>query len=501
MKRFWSCILTLCMCMAMMAVPVSAAETPDELTSTTFADAYDYVYGEEIFVAEEGSTDEYMTGEVTRGEYAIWLARWAGGEHEGYENAECALTDMAAHKGTELYAAVAWGVKEGVINGYKDGQYKIDKTVSREEICAMFARYYKANPEKMADLVDTGNITVFADYDQFSDYAKNEGAIEFCVRYGLIQGYADGTFGFGKNTTRQQMAAILYRSSEPAQAINTTKFLLEVVSGDGFVSARVNEAYVMQITVADEKLSPDSVTLNAEMRNVASLGVGDQVRKHSVTVETGLEGDPSLTTWLNNCFEFEGATANVDVCGKKCVYNVLPVEIDADGNAVITFVPADTQATREAWHELTAHVETSTQAADDSYIVITNGSELQLGAEVLTFENSVDELKIDKINDIDTLEATIRDAVKLDAAADDAVVGKLAAGTTLAVGSSVATLKDDVTVTIDGVATDSVATVLSTIRDAESTYAMAEALVKCVNSVIGAIDEAETVNIVVDICE
>lgn len=93
------------------------------------------------------------------------------------------------------------------------------------------------------------------------------------------------------------------------------------------------------------------------------------------------------------------------------------------------------------------------------------------------------------------LNETIRKAVtlKTDAKGSD-VVAVLKAGTTLAVGQSIAVLDKDVTITVSGLS-NLPANMLAGLRDAEGTSAMLQQLVTCVNNVVGAMNgQTVTVN-------
>ena len=474
----------------------------------TFSDAFDYAYENGIFKTSDygdQTGDAYMQGAVTRGDYALYIARLNGVDLSNYTptvDFSVNLTDMATCEDPELKAAVAWCFANNVTKGYSDGTFQPERVISREEICAMIARYYTSGKAEVSGLTKTDNLVVFTDSsNSTTNYVNKETVkydgqtytlLEFCVTYGLIQGKADGTFGFnGVETTRQQVMAILHRAGDADVAATTTKFYLGVKSGEGFVTAHVNDSYIMQVTVADANVDPSTVTLEAKMSNVASLGVGDEVREHSTTISTNIvsDGEADLGVWLDKCFSFQGCDINIDIAGKACAYNVSAAKI-VDGNAVITFIPKDVAATRAAWHELTAHVETTTQATDDSYIVVAEGSYLTLGSETLEFEAGKGDLVLNNFSDMDALEAEIRDKVQVTTdAANDKIEAGIASGTALAVGSSIATLKDDATITVNGVGTDLVGDQLSSLRDAEGTYAMAKQLVSLVNTLVGTLND------------
>lgn len=283
------------------------------------------------------------------------------------------------------------------------------------------------------------------------------------------------------------------------------KFMLKVSSeceGEtNYVSLVVTNDYVAEIVITDGKVSASNVTLYAAMQNVDSLGVANK-REHEQTFATGLAGDPELSVWLSNAWEFNKATINAHVDGVDTTY-VLTQETDAEGNAVITGTPNSVEATREAWQALTSHVTTSTQEASDSYINIANGSFLVIGDEILCFEKTAEgDLKLDNFGDLSAMSKMIRDMVQsYGYESNDTVVAHLAAGTALAVSNSIAVLDDNCTITIEApgyLSDEDVAGVLTEIKTAEGGYAMASNLVQLLNTLIGKIGNDAVVDVTID---
>ena len=172
----------------------------------------------------------------------------------------------------------------------------------------------------------------------------------------------------------------------------------------------------------------------------------DGERSHSVTVNTGINNLPpvTLSEFLTNCYAFERATVNATIDGKACTYAF------AGNNGVIT-ATTDTEAARAAWKELTSHITADTHE-DDSFILVKYGSTLQIGSELLCFEENVDDLKLNNFSQMGALIKKVQDHVKLETVNDnEGIKIVLKAGTQLAVGSSIATLKEDATITITGV--------------------------------------------------
>lgn len=275
------------------------------------------------------------------------------------------------------------------------------------------------------------------------------------------------------------------------------KFYLAAISNNT-VDMTVGDDYTAVFTLPngeDKSVNAASVTLTAKMQNVGSLGVTG-VREHSVTINTGIAGvTADLETWLSNCYSFRGMTVNATIGGKPCTY-----DFSAYDNGKIT-ATTNTEDARAAWQELTSYVTTSTQPENDSYILVANGSTMQIGTELLSFEIA-ENLKLDNFNNIDALVENVKDHVKLDTSVEnfDGIKISIKAGTQLAVGQSVATLNRDVTVevTVDGVAVP--ANILSGLRDQVNSGANNKALVivavQMFNNLVGQMN-GQTINVTI----
>lgn len=275
------------------------------------------------------------------------------------------------------------------------------------------------------------------------------------------------------------------------------KFYLAAISNNT-VDMTVGDDYTAVFTLPngeDKSVNAASVTLTAKMQNVGSLGVTG-VREHSVTINTGIAGvTADLGTWLSNCYSFSGMTVNATIGGKPCTY-----DFSAYDNGKIT-ATTNTEDARAAWQELTSYVTTSTQPENDSYILVANGSMMQIGTELLSFEIA-ENLKLDNFNNIDALVENVKDHVKLDTSVEnfDGIKISIKEGTQLAVGQSVATLNRDVTVevTADGVAV--LANILSGLRDQVNSGANNKALViaavQMFNNLVGQMN-GQTINVTI----
>lgn len=279
------------------------------------------------------------------------------------------------------------------------------------------------------------------------------------------------------------------------------KFYLGIKSGST-VDMTVSEDYTAVFTMpaAGGTVNTGSIALTAKMQDVASLGV-EGVKSHTTTISTGLgETDVTLNTWLPNCYRFGGATINATIDGQSCAYTLGAVDKTTNPDMYTITAATNPAAASAAWQALTSHVNAGTQA-DDSKIVIKNGAYLMIGTEKLAFKNSeVGDLTLNNFNDMTGLNNEIRTKVKLTTGCTDQggkITIYLPAGTTLAVGSSVATLKDNctITITLDPDEMGNLSTALSTLKNETDATMMVKELVQQFDNLIGAIDATGNVTV------
>ncbi|GFZ75564.1 endo-1,4-beta-xylanase A [Paenibacillus marchantiophytorum] len=113
-----------------------------------------------------------------------------------------ALTDIQGHWAEDGIQEL---VKAGVIDGYPDGTFHPDSTLTRSEFVSMIVKAFHLTATGGAGFSDTG-----------SHWAKE--AIAIASALGIVVGYEDGTFGPDDNITREQMAVILARAAHLAAA-------------------------------------------------------------------------------------------------------------------------------------------------------------------------------------------------------------------------------------------------------------------------------------------
>jgi len=108
------------------------------------------------------------------------------------------FTDLGDAKWAE--EAILAVAKEGIMVGRDKGVFAPNEAITREEFITILVRAYK--------LTDDTAIAHFSDVAEGQWYYKY---IATAQKLGLTQGMGDGTFGVGKNISRQEMVTLLYR--------------------------------------------------------------------------------------------------------------------------------------------------------------------------------------------------------------------------------------------------------------------------------------------------
>lgn len=142
-------------------------------------------------------------GKVTRAQLAAMLVRAKGIQVSPEAKPE--FRDVPS--GHWAYKEIAAAKAEGIISGYPDGTFAPGQPVTREQIAAMIARAFPAEPA----LPDQG----FTDISR--SWAKE--SIITLSKAGIIGGYPDNTFVPKKSATRAEVSIILARAIDPSKRI------------------------------------------------------------------------------------------------------------------------------------------------------------------------------------------------------------------------------------------------------------------------------------------
>jgi hypothetical protein len=273
------------------------------------------------------------------------------------------------------------------------------------------------------------------------------------------------------------------------------KFDLSVTSGAS-VTATVYDDYslVVELPTKGATVSTSGVDLTVTMQNVESLNVkGTKSHPfHADTSDALGDGSTPLSSHLSNCYNFKSATVAVTIGSTPCTYDFKGEE-NADNSYTITAKPKNIEAARDAWAALTdkANISVTNQGKSDSYILIAKDSMLRVGSQKLAFVDgySEDFLKVDGFNNLSALNERIRKAVELtpQSSGIDGIKGILKSGTALAIGDDVATLNQQATITITGIATSDLEARLTDLQNAQdNTKLTVKYLVNLFDALVGA---------------
>ena len=121
------------------------------------------------------------------------------------------FTDVPAN---EWYAdAVAWAYTSGVVNGTSATRFSPEAPVTREQTAAMLYRYAKYMGQ---GITASGNLSVFRDADQISEYAKVP--MRWAVGMHILNGKENATLDPTGTATRAEIAQILLNLSKAIPA-------------------------------------------------------------------------------------------------------------------------------------------------------------------------------------------------------------------------------------------------------------------------------------------
>lgn len=206
-KRLFSLLVVFALLASVFPATVFAASADkftDVSKSSWYYDYVDYVVDKGYFM---GTSDTTFTpnGTMTRAMFVTVLARMDDAE---VDNSTSVFDDVPV--GTWYTGAVTWAEKNNIVLGIGNGLYAPNRAITREEMCVImdrFIQYYGAKhnltPKK------NGSTAAFPDGDQIATYAST--AVANCRVYGLVEGYDDGYFHPKDNSTRAQVATVIYR--------------------------------------------------------------------------------------------------------------------------------------------------------------------------------------------------------------------------------------------------------------------------------------------------
>lgn len=189
---------------------ISADEEIVEEYEFPFTDVYDrdWFFSDVAYAAKNGlmrgtSSDKFSPYSTTTRAMIVTVLYRMEGEPDAGENSFIDVPD-----GEYYTDAVAWASENGIVNGYGQGRFGPNDSITREQLAAILYRYsvYKGYDVSVGE--DT-NILSFNDIAELSDYAYT--SMQWACGAGLIGGMGDGRLAPKGNATRCQIAAVLHR--------------------------------------------------------------------------------------------------------------------------------------------------------------------------------------------------------------------------------------------------------------------------------------------------
>ncbi len=184
---------------------------------------------------------------------------------------------------TDVGKAVNRLVSMGIINGYPDGTYRPDNTITRAEFCVVMVKFLGAQ-----DNINPDALTGFEDLDTDANYAWARPYVAMAVQRGVINGFEDMTFRAADPVTYEQAIKMLVCSLGYGEQAQTP-----TIAGDwssGYV------ARAMKLGITSGTTSYIASKTNATTRGTVAILVSNalDVTTNDLTTSNGdkiLDGD------------------------------------------------------------------------------------------------------------------------------------------------------------------------------------------------------------------
>ncbi|GIU84058.1 MAG: hypothetical protein KatS3mg008_0833 [Acidimicrobiales bacterium] len=174
----------------------------DVSSSSVFCDAIAAMSGAGVVRGfSDGTFRPLLT--ANRQELAAMLYRWSGSP--GFTPpATPTFSDVPSSH--TFFREIEWAASSGVVRGFSDGTFRPVRVVTRQELVAMLYRLFRSwghpphTPPSMASFSDVPTSHPF-----FTE-------IEWAAKFGVANGFSDGTFRPTASLRRQELAAFLTRA-------------------------------------------------------------------------------------------------------------------------------------------------------------------------------------------------------------------------------------------------------------------------------------------------
>ncbi|MCM3760994.1 S-layer homology domain-containing protein [Alkalihalobacillus oceani] len=382
-----------------LTVSADASQFSDVDENAWYYDNVNYLVDKGVLGGYTDGTLRPM-GTLTRAEAAKMIADSL--EIGTNPNATLDFTDTK--NGVWYTAPIAALVERGILNGFPDGSFRPNATVTRAEFAVMVKAAYMLEAEEGA-----GNNTTFPDVVAGSWY---EGAVETLVDLGIVGGRTNGTFDPGATVLRAESAAFLHRTEVPSERIGYEEEDEELSLGDVQVTTNNTGVTNVSVDVAgataglgatielfangetdQEAAYSESVPVEAGVAAVdfSQLPLGDYVARVTVGEdEEALTAEAEFTVETLEIEEIAGTTTTVDAGadGQFLTFSVngeaLPMAYLEDMGYEFEFLVSDNNVLADA---RTGELNAANLEAGDSFdyqVRVTGENDFELTSDVTT---------------------------------------------------------------------------------------------------------------------
>lgn len=177
-----------------------ACTAPFDDISGHWAEAYIVeLYCRDVVNGEDANTFN-PSGDATRAEFLKMAILNAGYSVDGASGEHFSDVDTDDW----FYEYVAYGVEQGMIEGYEDGTFLPNEPINRAEALVITMR--------IAGIAEYDVAEAWNEFEDVTDADWFAYAVETASDEGIVEGYDDGTFRPGNNITRAEVAAISVRT-------------------------------------------------------------------------------------------------------------------------------------------------------------------------------------------------------------------------------------------------------------------------------------------------
>jgi len=180
-------------------IPPTTLPFTDVSATDWYFDAVSFVYTNNLFGGTSATT--FSPGlAMTRGMFVTVLHRLDGTPAAGTGGGFSDVRDPAQY----YYDAVAWANTNKIVEGYSDGTFKPNLTISREQMATIMHRYAAYKNKNMSS--SSAAFDAFPDKDAVSSYATQ--AVRWAVSWEIIRG-SGGRILPQNTATRAEVAQIV----------------------------------------------------------------------------------------------------------------------------------------------------------------------------------------------------------------------------------------------------------------------------------------------------